>query len=146
MRNKRIFQEEYLNSAFIILVLFLLLFSQYVVSNSLWPHELHHTRLPCPSPSPGVHPNSCPLSWWCHPTISFSVVPFSSSLQSFPASTLFPMCQFFKSVILKKYNNQSLLNHPKMICKEIQPVHPEGNQPWIFIERTDAEAEAPVLQ
>ena len=53
------------------------------------PHELQHTRPPCPSPTPGVYPNSCPLSWWCHPTISSSVVPFSSCSQSFPASGSF---------------------------------------------------------
>ena len=70
-------------------------FSCYsVVSNSLWPHEPQHTRPPCPSPTPGVHPNPCPLSWWCHPTISSSVVPFSSCPQSFPASGSFQMSQF----------------------------------------------------
>ena len=53
-------------------------FSRSVVSDSLWPHELQHARLPCPSPIPGIYSNSCPLSWWCHPTISSSVVPFSS--------------------------------------------------------------------
>ena len=58
------------------------------MSDSLRPHELQHTRLPCPSPTPGVYPNSCPLSWWCHPTISSSVVPFSSCLQSFSVSGL----------------------------------------------------------
>ena len=56
------------------------------MSDYLWPHEPQHTRLPCPSPTPGVHPNPCLLSWWCHPTISPSVVPFSSCPQSFPAS------------------------------------------------------------
>ena len=64
-------------------------FSHSVVSDSLWPHELQHTRPPCPSPTPGVYSNSCPLSCWCHPTISSSVVPFSSHLQSFPASGSF---------------------------------------------------------
>ena len=68
-----------------------------VMSDSLQPHELQHTRPPCPSPTPGVHPNPCPLSQWCHPTISFSVVPFSSCLQSFPASGFFQMSQFFTS-------------------------------------------------
>ena len=58
------------------------------MSNSLWPHGLQQTRLPCPLPTPRVYSNSCPLSWWCHPTISSSVVPFSSHLQSFPASVL----------------------------------------------------------
>ena len=63
----------------------------------LWPRGLQHTRPPCPSPTPGVHSNSWPLSWWCHPTISSSVVPFSSCLQYFPASGSFPMSQFFTS-------------------------------------------------
>ena len=72
-------------------------FSHSVVSDSLWPHELQHDRLSCPSPSPGVHPNSCPLSRWCHPTILSSVIPFSSCLQSFPASGSFQMSQFFAS-------------------------------------------------
>ena len=60
-------------------------FSRSVMSDSLWPHELKHTRLPCPSPTPGVYSNSCPSSLWCHPTISSSVVPFSSCPQSLPA-------------------------------------------------------------
>ena len=72
-------------------------FSHSVVSNSLWPHESQHTRPPCPSPTPGVHPNPCPLSRWCHPTISFSVVPFSYCPQSFPASGYFQMSQLFTS-------------------------------------------------
>ena len=59
------------------------------MSNSLQPHGLQHSRLPCPSPTPGACSNSCPLTWWCHPTISSSVVPFSSCLQSFPASGSF---------------------------------------------------------
>ena len=70
-------------------------FSGSVVSNSLQSHELQHTRPPCPSPTPGVHPNSCPLSQWCHPAISSSVVPFSSHPQSLPASVSFPMSQLF---------------------------------------------------
>ena len=65
--------------------------------NSLRPHGLQHARLPCPSPTPGAFSNSCPLSRWCHPTISSSVVPFSSWLQSFPASGCFPRSQFFAS-------------------------------------------------
>ena len=60
-------------------------------------HGLQHARPPCPSPTPGVYSNSCPLSWWCHPTISSSVVPLSSRLQSFPASGSFQMSQFFAS-------------------------------------------------
>ena len=67
------------------------------MSDSLWPHELQHTRPPCPSPTPGVHPNSCPSSQWCHPATSSSVVPFSSCPQSFPASGSFPVSQLFAS-------------------------------------------------
>ena len=65
------------------------------MSDSLWPHGLQHARPPCPSPIPGVYPNSCPLNQWCHPTISSSVLSFSSHLQSFPASGTFQMSQFF---------------------------------------------------
>ena len=64
---------------------------------TLQPHELQHTRPLCPSPTPGAYPNSCPLSQWCHPTISSSVIPFSSHLQSFPASGSFQMSQLFSS-------------------------------------------------
>ena len=67
------------------------------MSDSLQPHKPQHARPPCPSPTPGVHPNPYPSSWWCHPTISSSVVPFSSCLQSFPASGSFPMSQLFTS-------------------------------------------------
>ena len=66
-------------------------FGHSVVSDSLQPHGLQHTRPPCPSPTPGAYSNSCPSGWWCHPTISSSVVPFSSCLQSFPGSGSFPM-------------------------------------------------------
>ena len=70
-------------------------FSLSDVSDSLWPYGLQHARLPCSSPTPRVYSNSCPLSRWCHPTISSSVIPFSSCGQSFPASGSFPMTQFF---------------------------------------------------
>ena len=73
----------------------LLQFSHSLMSNSLWPHEPHHARPCCPSPSPGVHSNSCPSSQWCHPAISSSVIPFSSCLQSLHASGSFPMSQLF---------------------------------------------------
>ena len=72
-------------------------FSHSVVSDSLRPHGLQHTRPLCPSPTPKVYSNSRPLSRWCHPTISSSVIPFSSHLQSFPASGSFPISQFFAS-------------------------------------------------
>ena len=71
-------------------------FSHSVVSNSLQPHELQHTRPPCPSPTPRVHSNSCPLSRWCHPATSSSVIPFSSCPQSLPASESFPMSQLLR--------------------------------------------------
>ena len=88
------------------------------MSNSLRPHEPQHARPPCPSPTPGVHPNSCPSSQWCHLTISSSVAPFSSCLQYFPASRSFQMSQFFAS------GGQSL---------EFQLQH----QPFQWIFRTD---------
>ena len=72
-------------------------FSCSVMSDSLRPHEPQHTRPPWPSPTPGVHPNPCPLSWWCHPAITSSVIPFSSCPQSFPASGSFQMSQLFAS-------------------------------------------------
>ena len=72
-------------------------FSRSVVSDSLRPHELQYARPPCPSPTPGVHSDSCPSNWWCHPPISSSVVPFSSCLQSCPSSASFLMSQFFAS-------------------------------------------------
>ena len=72
-------------------------FSRSVVSDSLRPHESQHSSPPCPSPTPGVYPNPCPLSWWCHPTISSSVVPFSSCLKSFQVSGSFQMSKFFTS-------------------------------------------------
>ena len=80
-----------------ILFLFSLQFTCSVMSDSLQPRGLQHTRPPCPCPTPGVYSVSCPLSRWCHPTISSSVVSFYSFLQSFPASESFPMSQFFTS-------------------------------------------------
>ena len=70
-------------------------FSHSVMSNSLWPHESQHAMPPCLSSTHGVHSNSCPSHWWCHPAISSSVVPFSSCPQSLPASESFPMSQLF---------------------------------------------------
>ena len=72
------------------------------MSNSLWPNESQHTRPPCASPTPGVHSDSCPSSQWCHPAISSSVVPFSSSPQSLPASESFPVSQVSFSIIPSK--------------------------------------------
>ena len=90
------------------------LFTLSVLFDSLWPHGWQHTRLPCPSPSPGAYSNSCPLSWWCHPTISSSVVPFSFCLQSFPASGSFPMSQLFAS------GNQSIGASASVLPMNIQ--------------------------
>ena len=72
-------------------------FSHTCMSDSLWPHGVQHTRPPCPSPTPGVHSNASPLSQWCHRTISSSVVPFFSHLQSLPALGSFQMSQLFAS-------------------------------------------------
>ena len=72
-------------------------FSRSVMSDSLWQHWMQHARLPCPSPTPGAYSNSCPSCRWCHPAISFSVIPFSSWLKSFPASGSFSMSWFFTS-------------------------------------------------
>ena len=99
-------------------------FSRSVMSDSLRPHELQHARLPCPSLIPGVYPNSCPLSWWCHPAISSSVVPFSSCPQSLPASGSFPMSQLFT------WGGQS-------IGVSASPsVLPMNTQNWSPLERT----------
>ena len=78
-------------------VYLLLLFSRPVVSYSLWPNGLQHSRPLCPSPSPEVCPSSCPLKWWCYPAISSSDAFFTFCLQSFPASETFPMSQFLAS-------------------------------------------------
>ena len=80
-----------------ILVISSVQFNRSVVPDSLRPHGLQHARPPCPSATPGFYPNSCPLSWWYHPTISSSVTPFSSCPQFFPASGSFPASQFFES-------------------------------------------------
>ena len=74
------------------------------MSNSLWPHGLQHIRLPCPSPTPGAYLNSCPSSRWCHPTISSSVIPFSSCLQSFPTFRVFSNESLLHSRLPKYWN------------------------------------------
>ena len=172
------------------------------MSDSLWPPGLQHARPPCPSPTPRVHPNSCSLSRWCHPIISFSVVPFSSCPQSFSASGLFKWVssspqlakvvefqlqhQSFQWQHIKKQRHYFVNKGPSsqghgfssghvwiweldceeslvlknwcfwtlvlektlespLDCKEIQPVHSKGDQPWDFFGRNDAEAETPIL-
>ena len=112
-------------------------FSSSIVSDYLRPHELQHARPPCPSPTPSVYPNSCPLSRWCHLTISSSVVPFYSCLQSFPASGSFQMNQLFSSC------GQSIGVSASTSCLLICFLSSKGNQSCIFFRRTDAEA--PIL-
>ena len=97
-----------------------------VASSFLRPHGLQHARLPCPSPTPGVYSHSCPLSQWCHPTISSSVVPFSSRLQSFPASGYFQMSQFFTLggnplLLLSRFSRVRLCATPQMAAYQGPP-------------------------
>ena len=98
-------------------------FSCSVVSDSLWAHEQQQARPPCPSPTPGVYPNPCPLSWWCHPTISSSVIPFSSCPQSFPASV-----QFSCSVVSNSQASLSITNSRSSLkCMSIESVMPSSH-------------------
>ena len=108
----------------------------------LQPHGLQHTRLPCPSPAPGVCSNLYPLSRWCHQTISFSVVPFSSSLQSFPASGFFPISPFFAS------GGQSI---GVSALASVLPVHiqdwfPLGWTDWISLQSKGSQEPSPTPQ
>ena len=105
-------------------------FNFSVQSLSLWPHGLQHTRSPCPSPTPGVYSNSFPLSRWCHPTNSSSVVPFSSCLESFPASGSFQMSQVFTS------GGQSIgvLASAWVLPMNIQDWFPLGWTGWISLQ------------
>ena len=96
--------------------------------DSLWPNGLQHTRLPCPSPTPAACSNLCPLSWWCHPTISSSVIPFPSSLQSFPASGSFPVSQLFTS------GGQSIGASASVLPMNIQDWFTLGWTGWIFLK------------
>ena len=105
-------------------------FSRLVLSNSLRPHESQHARPPCPSPTPGVHSNSCPSSWWCHPAISSSVVPFFSCPQSFPASEPFAMSQFFAC----GGQNIGLSALASFLPKNTQDWSPLGWTGWISLQ------------
>ena len=104
--------------------------SHSVMSNSLWPHGMQHASLPCPSPTPRAYSNSCPLSQRYHPTISSSVVPFSSCLGSLPASGSFPMSQFFSS------GGQSIvvLASTSVLPMNIQDWFPLGWTGWISLQ------------
>ena len=103
-------------------------FRRSVVSDSLWPHESHHTRPPCPSPAPGVYSNPYPSSQWWNPTIPSSVTPFSSRLQSFPASRSFPMGQFLAS------GSQSIGASASVLPMSIQDWFPLGWTNWISLK------------
>ena len=105
----------------------MILFSHSVMSNSLRPHGLQHARLPCPSPSPGACSNSCPLSWWCHPTISSSVVPFSSCLLHFPASESFPISSSHQLSKVPDQGNESNLFWPVRVIPFPLPVMVRSN-------------------
>ena len=105
-------------------------FNHSVVSDYLWPHELQHARPPCPSPTPGVYPNSCPLSQWCHPTISSSVIPFSSCPQSFPASGSFKMSQLFAS----GGQSTGVSASASVLPMNIQDWFPSGLTGWISLQ------------
>ena len=100
------------------------------MSDSLWPHEPQHARPPCPSPTPGIHPDSRPSSQWCHPAISSSVVPFSSCPQSFPASGSFQMSQFFAA------GGQSIRvsASTSVLPMNTQDWYPLGRTGWIFLQ------------
>ena len=105
-------------------------FSHSVVTDSLRPHESQHTRPPCPSQTPGVYSNSCPWSWWCHPAISPSVVPFSSCPQSLPASGSFPMSQLFA------WGSQStgVSASASVLPMNTQDLSPSGWTGWIPLQ------------
>ena len=102
--------------------------SHSVVSKSLWPHGLKHTRPPCPSPTPGAYSNSYPSNRWCHPTISSSVIPFSSCPPSFPALGSFPVSQFFAS------GSQIIGISASVLPVNIQDWFPLGLTGWISMQ------------
>ena len=105
-------------------------FSHSVISDSLWPHGLQHTRPPYPSPTPRVYSNSWPLSQWCHPTISSSIIPFSSRLQSFPESGSFLMSQFF----ISGSQSTGVSASTSVLPMNIQDWFPLGWTGWIFLQ------------
>ena len=112
------------------------------MSDSLRPHGLQHTRPPCPSPTPGVYPNSCPLSWWCHSTISSSVVPFSSCPQSFLASGSFQMSQLLASGGQSIGVSASTSVFP-MNIQDWSPLEWTG---WISLQSKDSQESPPIPQ
>ena len=115
-------------------------FSCSVVSDSLRPHELQHTRPPCLSPAPGIHSNSHPLSWWCHPAISSSVILFSSWPQSLPASESFPMSQLFA------WGGHGVSTLASFLPENTQDWSPLGWTSWISLQSRDSQESSPVPQ
>ena len=116
--------------------------SRSVMSDSLQPHGLQHTRLPYPSPNPRAYSNFCPSSWWCHPTISCSVIPFSSCLQSFPASESFPVSQFFAAGC----QNIGVSVSATVLPMNIQDWFPLGWTGWSPCCPVDSEESSPTPQ
>ena len=110
------------------------------MSIPLWTHELQHTRIPCPSPSPRACANACPLSWWCYLTISSSVAPFSFCLQYFPASGSFPMSQLFTS------DGQSIGASASVLLVNIQGWSPLGLTRLITLQSKDSQESSPAPQ
>ena len=130
MCNSHNFSIQYATNSFNISVQF----SHSVVSDSLQPHESQHARPPCPSPTPGVHSDSCPSSQWCHPAISSSVVPFSSCPQSLPASGSFPMSQLFT------WGGQSTgVSLASVLLKNTQDWSPSEWTGWISLGPRDSQ-------
>ena len=117
-------------------------FSRSVMSDSLRPHELQHTRPPCPSLTPGVHSNSRTSSQWCHPAISSSVIPFSSCPQSLPGSESFPMSQLFAWGGQSTGVSASASFHPK----NTQDWSPLGWTGWTSLQSKDSEDSSPTPQ
>ena len=110
--------------------------------NSLWPHGLQHARLPCPSPTSRACSNSCPSSWWCHPTISSSVIPFSSRLQYFPASGSFRRNQFFAS----GGQSSGVSASASVLPMNIQDWFPIELTGWISLQSKDSQESSPAPQ
>ena len=117
-------------------------FSHSVTSDSLQPHESQHTRPPCPSPTPGVHSNPCPLCRWCHPTFSSSVIPFSSCPQSCPASGSFPMSLFFVSGA----QSTGVSTSASVLPMNIQDWFPLGWTGWSPCSLRDPQESSPIPQ
>ena len=136
------FTEQYGIASNMAAIVSLVQFSHLVTSSSLRPHEPQHARPPCPSPTPRVHPNPCPLSWWCHPTISSSVIPFSSCPQSFPASGSFPMSQLFplggQSIGVSASTSVLPMN-----TQDWSPLQWTG---WISLQSKDSQESSPTPQ